>query len=155
MNELYPLLAKAIRIVAIAHEGQTDRAGVPYILHPLRVMDRLESFEEKIVAVLHDLLEDTPWTAKQLRDEGFPSDIVDAVELLSRQVEDGPGDAGYAAFIERIYAAKGRAGALARRIKRRDLEDNMNLLRLAGSTEADWARMRRYHAAYLRLVEKV
>ena len=68
------LLEKAIGIAVEAHRGQTDRYGAPYILHPLRVMARVETTTERIIAILHDVVEDTDWTFADLKREGFPQD---------------------------------------------------------------------------------
>ena len=81
MNEL---LEKALRIAVEAHAGQVDKAGKPYIFHPLRVCCRCFTDEEKIVALLHDTIEDTKVTAEGLLTEGFPRNIVDAVLSVSR-----------------------------------------------------------------------
>src|SRR5947208_14635665 len=72
-------IERALQIAARAHEGQVDKEGLPYILHPLRVMDGVEGTEAKIVAVLHDAIEDTPVTADDLRREGFDEAVVAAV----------------------------------------------------------------------------
>ena len=71
MNEL-ELLERAISIAVEAHRGQKDRYGAPYILHPLRVMGRLEAPTEQTVAILHNVVEDTDWTFEDLQREGFP-----------------------------------------------------------------------------------
>ena len=76
------LLKRAIEIAIEAHKGQKDRTGAPYILHPLRVMLRLESDTEMIVAVLHDVIEDSSITADQLREKGFSDEIVDAQDVI-------------------------------------------------------------------------
>ena len=80
-------LENAIMIATEAHKGQTDKAGKPYILHPLRVMGKMESTSEQIVAVLHDLLEDTPWTRDDLTGEGFSEDIIQAVDHPEEDLE--------------------------------------------------------------------
>ena len=78
-------LERAIRIAAEAHAGQTDKAGAPYILHPLRVMMSVEGDDARIAAVLHDLVEDTPWTFEDLRTEGFSDAVIAALESLTRR----------------------------------------------------------------------
>ncbi|WP_311764816.1 hypothetical protein [Paenibacillus agricola] len=74
------LLNKAIIIAAKMHDGQTDKGGRPYILHPMRVMQAATTEDERIVAVLHDLIEDTSHTFNELRDEGFPEHIIQAID---------------------------------------------------------------------------
>jgi len=120
-------LEDAIALACRAHRGQVDKAGKPYILHPLRVMLRLEDPAAQIVAVLHDVVEDTPVTLADLRAEGYSGEICDAVDCLTRR----PGEA-YEAFISRAAA-----NPLSRRVKLADLEDNMDpRRRIDGEREA-------------------
>lgn len=117
-------LERAIEIAAAAHAGQTDKAGAPYISHPLRValgFIRAGDEERAIVAVLHDVIEDSATTAADLRREGFSDAIVKAVEALTR-----PEDEPYPDFILRAAA-----NDLARPVKVADLKDNLNRTRLA------------------------
>ena len=81
MNQTPPisLLEKAIGIAVIAYSGQTDKAGA----HPLRLMCRMESDTDRIVAVLHDVIEDTTVTAEDLRREGFPNEVIDALACVT------------------------------------------------------------------------
>ena len=76
------LLEKAIQLALSVHTGQRDKGGAPCILHPLRVMNEMRSESEMIVAVLHDVIEDTSITYVDLQSEGFKQDIIDAVALL-------------------------------------------------------------------------
>src|SRR5689334_15268599 len=73
-------LERAICIAATAHQGQTDKGGAPHVLHPLRVMLAMSNDDERIVAVLHDVIEDTEWTAEALLAEGFTPGVVDAIQ---------------------------------------------------------------------------
>jgi len=80
------MLSKAIRIASVAHEGQYDKAGAPYILHPIRVMLMVGNNRSLMAAtVLHDVVEDTEWTLDDLRDEGFNSQVIDAVDAMTRR----------------------------------------------------------------------
>lgn len=135
-------LERAIAIAVQAHQGQTDKNGQPYILHPLRMMLRLKSEAEMMVAVLHDVVEDNPaWNFERLRQEGFAEEIVTAVDHVTRRESES-----YEEFCE-------RAGShpLACRVKLADLEDNMDLKRLNTLTEKDKERLARYHRAWLKL----
>ena len=132
------LLERAIALAVEAHEGQRDKAGMPYMLHPLRMMLRMVMPEEKIVAVLHDVVEDTPWTLDTLRDQGFSEVIIEAVDGLTRRVEES-----YDMFI-----ARAARNPLARRVKLADLEDNLDLRRLASLTADDLERLIRYQRAW-------
>lgn len=137
------LLEKAISIAVEAHRGQRDKFGGPYILHPLRVMARLESEEEKIVGVLHDVVEDTAWTFEGLRAEGFPEPILDALDCVTKR--DGE---DYEDFVRRSAG-----NPLARRVKLADLEDNMDVRRLPAVAQKDADRLARYLAAWRMLRE--
>jgi (p)ppGpp synthase/HD superfamily hydrolase len=137
-----PTLADAIALAAEAHRTQTDKAGEPYVLHPLRVMLRLETEEERIVGVLHDVAEDTPVGVEELRRLGYSERVVAAVDSLTRR----KGLETYEAFVERLSS-----NPLAARVKIADLEDNMDLRRLSivGPEEAE--RLARYRAAWGKL----
>ena len=137
------LLEKAIAIAVEAHRGKNDRAGQPYILHPLRVMFRVESEAERIVAALHDVVEDhgDVWPMERLRQEGFPPEILEALDGVTKR--DGE---TYEQFIERSAQ-----NPISIRVKLADLEDNMDVRRLSQVTEKDRERLNRYVAAYRRL----
>lgn len=134
-------LERAITIAATAHAGQLDKTGACYILHPLRMMMRLDERDAKIVAVLHDVVEDTEWTFEALAREGFSTEVLRALDCVTkREGED------YQAFVQRSAS-----NPLARRVKLMDLEDNMNLLRLSQVTAKDLERLQKYHQAWLLL----
>ncbi len=140
-ERLWALLERAIGIAVEAHRGQKDRYGAPYILHPLRVMNRVETVPERIVAVLHDIVEDTSWTLEGLKTAGFPDDLVAALDCLTKR--DGE---PYAALIERAAA-----NPLARRVKQADLEDNLDVRRFSRVTSQDTQRLDKYRSAWQRL----
>lgn len=131
----------AISIALKAHKGQLDKGGHPYILHPLAVMNRVESMEEKIVAVLHDVIEDTEVTIGELRTLGFSEEILTAVHLLTRSKEDS-----YEEFIE-----KTTTNPIARIVKIADIQENMNISRIKNPTEYDYNRLERYKKAMEKL----
>lgn len=134
-------LEHAIRLARNAHQGQTDKAGRPYIEHCLRVMARGETLDEMIVGALHDVLEDCPgWTPARLIANGLTSDCLVAVMALTRGSED------YETFIDRVAV-----NPLARAVKLNDLADNMDLSRLGELTDADHARQAKYSLAVERL----
>ncbi len=137
------LPGRAVMIAAEAHLGQRDKAGAPYIDHPLRLRAQAATETEAMVAVLHDVVEDSPWTLDDLRREGFPDEVLVAIDHLTRRAGES-----YEAFIDRA-----RACPLAARVKRLDLEDNLDGSRIAEPTAADHARAERYRRALARLTE--
>lgn len=136
------LLQRAIEIAKQAHEGQVDKAGEPYIGHPLRVMNAGNNIDEKIVGVLHDVVEDTEWTFEMLADECFPQHILDALICLTRFSHKEP----YERFIARV-----KKNPLATAVKLNDLSDNMDIRRLPYLSDKDIKRLKRYLKAYKRL----
>jgi (p)ppGpp synthase/HD superfamily hydrolase len=139
-------LERAIEIALLAHKGVCDKVGAPYILHPLRLMFAVEDAEAKIVAVLHDVVEDSKppqrWDLEDLRREGFSASIVEALNCVTARPEET-----YDAFIDRIFP-----NPIARRVKIADIVDNMNLLRFRREiTEKDVVRLQKYQRAYARL----
>ena len=120
----------AYAIALVAHKGQVDKAGMDYILHPLTVSNNCSSEEEKIVALLHDVLEDTSVTREDLL-KFFSSEIVEAVSLLTHKEEDSYMD----------YLAKIKANPLAKAVKLQDLKHNMDLSRLPNPSEKDLSRL--------------
>lgn len=137
------LLEKALIIATKAHERQKDKAGVPYILHPIRVSNRCRTDEERIVAILHDTIEDTDVTPDYLLSEGFPKNIVEAVLSVTRN--DGE---SYDDFILRS-----KQNLIGRQVKIHDLEDNMDITRLHSLSENDLERLNKYLKAYRALIE--
>src|ERR687889_661940 len=111
----------AVSIAAQAHKGQKDKANAPYLLHPLRMMLRMDSEAAMMAAVLHDVVEDTDWTLERLRGEGFSAEVLDAVDCLTHR--DGE---SYQEFVKRV-----RTNPIARQVKIADLEDNMNIRRVS------------------------
>ncbi len=132
-------LERAIAIAVAAHAGQVDRGGQPYVLHPLRLMFNAGRAADRIVAVLHDVVEDTAVTLQDLRAAGFDETIVTAVAALTRR-KDGGED--YLDYVRRAVQ-----DPVARRVKRLDLMDNMDTRRLPHITEKDIARLNRYRRA--------
>lgn len=131
----------AISIALKAHKGQVDKGGNPYILHPLAVMNRVETIEEKIVAVLHDVVEDTEVTIDQLKETGFSEEILEAINLLTRAKEDS-----YEEFIDKTLKNR-----IARNVKIADIKENMNLSRIQDPSEQDYMRLEKYKRALERL----
>ena len=138
---LPPTLEDAIALACRAHRGQLDKHGKPYILHSLRVMMRQPDVTAQIVAVLHDVIEDTPFTLDDLRAAGFSAEICEAVDCLTRR----PGET-YPSMISRVAA-----NPLARRVKLADLEDNMDPRRRVDGEREEQHQLR-YREAQARLM---
>jgi (p)ppGpp synthase/HD superfamily hydrolase len=135
------LIEKSLKIALNAYSGQRDKAGRTYILHPLRVMSRMDTEEEMAVALLHDVLEDSDYTAEDLLREGIPSIVVDAVQQLTKKSRES-----YDEFVDRVAE-----NPLARKVKIADIEDNINVLRLERLGDRDLERVVKYHRAWQRL----
>jgi (p)ppGpp synthase/HD superfamily hydrolase len=122
-------LERAIEIATEAHRGQVDKANEPYILHSRRVMDQVGSIDEKIVGILHDVVEKNPkWTLDRLEQEGFKPAIIEAVDAMTRR----PGES-YDEFVSRAAANR-----ISRPVKIADLRDNIEMARLCGSDDAKY-----------------
>lgn len=132
----------ALELAVEKHKNQTDKAGNPYILHPLHVMENVNSKEGKIVAILHDIIEDTDVTEDYLLKIGLSKRIVDAVVALTRSE-----DMDYQEYIKTLSS-----NPLAKEVKLADLEHNMDLKRLPTLEEKDLERNRKYQIAYHYLI---
>lgn len=144
------LLERALSIAVEAHAGQRDKAGGPYILHPIRVMCHVQTMLEKTVAILHDMVEDCPgWTFERLASEGFGSDVLEPLRLVTKlDHEDTSTSEGYFAFVRRCAEHP-----VARAVKRADIEDNLDLSRIANPTEKDFQRLEKYREAIVLLAD--
>jgi len=145
-------LEKAIKIAVEAHTGQVDKGNNPYILHPLRVMLSLNSEEERIVGVLHDVVEDCGgWSWERLKDQGCSDEIIAALQSVSKTPEEEaeyrslPDDKKLGHYLEFIQRAK--ANKIGRNVKAADIRDNLDILRIDDITEGDINRLNRYKAA--------
>ena len=135
-------LQRAIEIATQAHQGQFDKSGKDYIGHPLRVMEMGQTENEKIVGVLHDVIEDTDWTFEALEAEGFSQEIIAALKCVTKLHENEK----YDDFIERV-----QKNPLAVAVKINDLTDNMDIRRLPYLSDKDVKRLKKYLKAYKRL----
>ena len=138
------LINKAIETAAKAHDGQVDKAGQPYIYHPLRVMLYAQGDERvKCAAVLHDVMEDSDMTETDLIKIGFGEDIITALKLLTR--EEGQD------YFDYVRALK--KNSIAKAVKLADLKDNMDMSRIKEPTERDFLRLEKYKKAKALLEE--
>ncbi len=135
LNKMYNM---AFDIASRAHAGQYDKSGRVYVLHPIRVSERCVTLKAKIVALLHDTIEDTDVTVDYLRETGFPDEIVEAVLSVTRREGETYED----------YVRRAAMNPIGREVKIADLEDNMNVFRLPEFTDRDAARIRKYIQAW-------
>ena len=134
MKDFETLLNLAISIANQAHAGQLDKAGKPYISHPLTVMAQMDTLESKIVAVLHDAIEDSDLTIEGLVKQGFPEFITDAIAAITKL--DGE---QYEDYIIRV-----KSNAIARKVKIADVTHNMDISRIANPNAKDLQRLEKY-----------
>ena len=127
----------ALSIATEAHRGQFDKAGVDYIKHPLYVASQVATEEEKAVALLHDVIEDSHYTAEELLQAGLPETVVTAVQILSKKKGQD-----YQTYLENV-----KSNSLARVVKLADLKHNSDLSRLSSVTDKDLERFEKYKKA--------
>ena len=137
-------LERAIQIAVEAHAGVKDRGGKAYILHPLSVMMRVETDAEKIVAVLHDVIEDTGWTFDNLREEGFSEEIIEALGSVTKTSDEEDYDQ---------FVLRAQKNEIGRKVKIADIKENLDVTRLGHLTEKDAARINKYKNALRLLTE--
>ena len=131
-------LERAIEIAQEAHKGVKDRGGHDYINHPIRVMHAMSNDQEKIVAILHDVVEDSDWTFDRLKEEGFEDSVIQSLRCVTKYSEEED----YQEFIKRAATNK-----IATKVKMADIEDNLDLSRLGTLTEKDLTRIEKYKKA--------
>lgn len=137
-------LTTAIKIACDVHANQRDKAGESYILHPLRLMQRLKDKNTMIVAVLHDVIEDSQYDLEFLRAQGFDESILEAVDAISKRKNES-----YKDFVERLSF-----NDMAVKVKIEDLKDNLDLTRLKNIDGKDLERIDKYHKALVFLEKR-
>ena len=137
-------LERAIQIAVQAHAGQVDKSDQPYILHPLRVMRQFSNSQrnEQIVAVLHDVIEDSDWTIEAIKAEQFSDEVCDALQAMTKTKQDD---------YEEDYITRIAENRLATKVKIADLQDNLTVTRLQQLTEVDVQRVNKYLRSLRRL----
>lgn len=135
---LYTELSKKAMMIAYqAHKDQFDKGGMPYIFHPLHLAEQMDTEYAVVTALLHDVIEDSPWSLEDLRAEGFPEPVLEALALLTHE-ENVP-------YLEYVQQLKGNA--LARKIKLADLMHNSDITRLPYLDEKSKQRLQKYQRA--------
>ena len=141
-------LDEALYLVANNFRGIKDKSGAPYVLHCIRAMMSVDSLDAKMVAVMHDLVEDTPMTLDQLREKGFSQEVIDGVDLVTHR-----DDVSYSDYIVAI-----KNNPVATEVKLADLKDNTSLDRTLyreSSSGKDCQRLQRYLLSYQFLTEAI
>lgn len=136
-----PMIKKAMKIAYEAHHGQVDKAGIPYIFHPIHLAEQMEDEVSICVALLHDVIEDTEISAEKLRKEGISEAVIHNVMLLTKSRGED-----YMDYLERIKSSE-----IAVKVKLADLKHNSDSSRLSDITKIDEKRMEKYQEAILRL----
>lgn len=136
-------LEKAIVIATNAHMGQLDKGGAPYILHPLRVMMRMETIAGKIIALFHDVVEDTHITIEDLMNEGFSGTVLDAIDCVTKR-----GGETYNEYINRVIS-----NSLSAECKLEDMRDNSNIYRILKVRKEHMRMIAKYHKAAMTILE--
>ena len=147
-NDIYKedMVEKAYRFATIAHENQYDKGGKPYIEHVLKVASNFtKEYETRIVALLHDVIEDTMYTIEDIKAEGFEENIINALKVITRNE-----DMDYKVYVEKIASNK-----IACKVKIADLKHNMDISRINEPTEQDYRRIEKYKKALVYLEEKL
>lgn len=142
-------LDRALEIALVAHSGDTDKADEAYIRHPLRVMQSMDTETERIVALLHDVVEDSEYTLDDI-EQKFNEDIRNAVDCLTKD-EDKRKEMDDTKYYLEEFIPDAAANDIARKVKRADIEDNMDFTRLSDVSEGDWERLEKYHKALQKL----
>lgn len=144
----------AMKVAYAAHEGQVDRIGVPYIYHPIHLAEQMDTEDECVAALLHDVVEDTDITLEELRSKGFTDTQLEAVELLThipspeKQAEEEKLEE-YLDYVRRL-----KSNAIARKVKMADLRHNSDSGRKTGDEEADLIRHEKYKKALDILIQE-
>ena len=139
-----PLTKKALLISFNAHKEQIDKSGMPYVYHPYEVATEMDDEYSTCVALLHDVVEDTEITLEDLKNEGFPREVIEAIAMMTHDDK-----VPYMDYIEEI-----KRNSIARKVKLADLHHNSNIGRLDKLDEKALKRIEKYHKAIEILTEK-
>lgn len=135
---------KAIRLAFEAHAGQYDKSGLPYILHPIHLAEQMTDELSTVCAVLHDVVEDTPWTLEELEQQGFPEEVIQVIRLLTHCPS-----LSYSEYIRQLSS-----NPTARKVKLADLRHNSDLSRLETVDQKALNRVEKYRQA-IRFLEEI
>lgn len=128
---------KALDICFDAHKDQRDKSGLPYVFHPFHLAEQMKDEDSTIVALLHDVVEDSSYTLEDLREQGFREAVLDALRLMTHDP-----DVPYMAYVAQI-----KKNPIAKKVKLADLRHNSDISRLDAPTEKDRERVEKYREA--------
>ncbi len=137
------LTKKALKLSFEAHKDQIDKSGMPYVFHPFHLAEQMDTEEKVIVALLHDVVEDTDYSLKDLENMGFPESVIQALALLTHDK-----NVPYMDYVARI-----KDDPIARAVKLADLKHNSDLSRLDFVDEKAIQRVQKYEKAIALLCE--
>lgn len=130
---------KAALIAYNAHKDQSDKGGYPYIMHPIHIAEQMETEDETIAALLHDVIEDTDIGFDYLKKEGFSDTVINCLKILTKDPNED-----YMDYIRKIK----KTGGIALKIKKADMAHNMIAERISKKIQSDESRMEKYRAAF-------
>ena len=139
-----PQTKKALQISFYAHKNQVDKSNLPYVYHPFHVAEQMKDETSTIVALLHDVVEDTNMTLEDIEKQGFSKEVIDALKCMTH--ED---NIDYEEYIKNIAM-----NPIAIKVKLADIEHNMDTNRLNAITDKDLERVKKYKKCYKYLIEK-
>lgn len=137
------LTKKAMKLSFEAHKDQLDKSGIPYVYHPFHLAEQMNTEETVVVALLHDVVEDTEYTIQDMIEMGFPQSVTDALTLMTHS-KNVP-------YLE--YVVKLKENPIAREVKIADLRHNSDVSRLDTVDEKAIARIEKYKMAIAILCE--
>lgn len=135
---------KALRLCFDAHRDQMDKSGSPYVFHPFHLAEQMDTEETTVVALLHDVVEDSDYTLEDLKEMGYPASIIDALTLMTHDPS-----VPYMEYVKAIST-----NPIASKVKMADLQHNSDLTRLDKIDAKALARVEKYAAA-IKLLESV
>lgn len=138
-----PMTKKALAVCFEAHKSQVDKSGLPYVFHPFHLAEQMKDEMTTIVALLHDVIEDTSITVEELRDMGFPAEAIAAIQIMTHDKSIPYMD----------YVAQIKKNPIAREVKLADLKHNSDLTRLNEVAEKDLERLKKHKKAISLLEE--
>ena len=140
-----PMTKLAMKLCFEAHKDQVDKSGIPYVFHPIHLAEQMKDEETTVVALLHDLLEDTEYSANDLRKLGFSESVIRAIQTMTH-----PEGMDYMEYVKRI-----KSDTIARQVKLADLQHNSDITRLDRVDAEALARAEKYRAAMAILQEEL